>query len=582
MTAQKIAAIYVRVSTDEQADNDSLPEQRKRCAEYARFRGLLVPSEYIFEEDYTGTEFERPEMDKVRRLIREGKIQALIVKNSGRLTRGGAGHVTRFFGMFRHYNVELHYAERGIVDVSPRGETVGEIEGTFDKAWRNSLVQAMVDGKRYKAERGAIVGIGQPLYGYRKSDDKRNLTFIEEPEQAAVVRDIFDWLVNERLTVNQIQQRLNAREIPPPGYYHEELKRQRAEQREQMGNTKRPFQSHRKQKGWAKHTLYVLIRNEAYAGTYYQNTMVVRKPTEDEIQDFIERGKKVPKKIQKLRPRSEWIATSVTPLVSRDVWEAAQHILDNGKRMAERKHAKQQYLMGRRLRCSCGYTRHGSYLELSKYGKRDQRYYECASRKTASGKCDQPLFRVDQVDTEAWEFTKELLLNPASLWQEWQRQQNENARDTAHIQEEITHLDSLIEQAHARLGRTLDKLDEAEERHDHDEVVHYTARRDEIKATLSQHRAERETLQSKISRATLPEETIRTLAQMGEENRELLQQPDLPFDFKRGLINELDINGVTGIEPDGRKFVVFSFGGHKRRHWLGDKYGSSRSMCSDS
>ena len=114
-TTQKIAAIYLRVSTDDQADNNSISEQRRRCLEYAHFRGIAVPDAYIFEEDFSGTEYERPELSKVIKLIREGRIQAFIVKNSGRLTRGGAGHVVRFYALFRRYEIELHYAERGIV-----------------------------------------------------------------------------------------------------------------------------------------------------------------------------------------------------------------------------------------------------------------------------------------------------------------------------------------------------------------------------------------------------------------------------------------------------------------------------------
>lgn len=44
----KVAAIYARVSSDEQAGNHSLPSQVQQCLAYAQRAGLHVPGEYIF------------------------------------------------------------------------------------------------------------------------------------------------------------------------------------------------------------------------------------------------------------------------------------------------------------------------------------------------------------------------------------------------------------------------------------------------------------------------------------------------------------------------------------------------------
>ena len=80
-----------------------------------------------------------------------------------------------------------------------------------------------------------------------------------------------------------------------------------------------------------------MLRNEVYTGVYYQNTQSVRKPTEYDAQEYSERGETMPKRIHSLRPRDEWIAIEVPSIVSREVWLDAQQILDEGKRMAERK-----------------------------------------------------------------------------------------------------------------------------------------------------------------------------------------------------------------------------------------------------
>ena len=184
------------------------------------------------------------------------------------------------------------------------------------------------------------------------------------------------------------------------------------------------------------------------------------------------------------------------------------------------------------------------------------------------------MFRVDQVDAQAWKFAVELLSHPNLIRLEWQRQQDENIKTTVDTQEEIASLDGLLTQAQKRLGIVLDKLLDAEMRDDTIEIVQWSTKRDEIKETIAQHQAELVNLHRKVTCTSLPEETIRTLAEFGAENRELLERDDLPYDVKRGLIGDLDLRGVTGIE-NGRKFVDFTFARLQRRKWLGDKSATS-------
>src|SRR5689334_594675 len=79
------AIIYVRVSTDEQADNNSLTTQIAACEQYAAQHGYSVVA--TFQDVMSGAKLDRPGLSKVRELLRMRTIDVLIVYSSDRLTR---------------------------------------------------------------------------------------------------------------------------------------------------------------------------------------------------------------------------------------------------------------------------------------------------------------------------------------------------------------------------------------------------------------------------------------------------------------------------------------------------------------
>src|SRR5260221_4693683 len=87
----KRAVLYARVSTDEKADNYSLPTQLDACRELAQQKGYTVLEE--FQEDYTGTKLQRPEFDKVQALAEAGQAQVVIVHDVDRLARNLAHQI---------------------------------------------------------------------------------------------------------------------------------------------------------------------------------------------------------------------------------------------------------------------------------------------------------------------------------------------------------------------------------------------------------------------------------------------------------------------------------------------------------
>lgn len=84
----KIAAIYARVSSDQQKDEKTIASQTMALVEFARQEGYQVPEEWIFEDEgYSGASLVRPGLERIRDLAAEGELQTVLVLSPDRLSR---------------------------------------------------------------------------------------------------------------------------------------------------------------------------------------------------------------------------------------------------------------------------------------------------------------------------------------------------------------------------------------------------------------------------------------------------------------------------------------------------------------
>ena len=99
----KIAAIYARVSSDQQKEEKTIASQTAALVEFAQSEGYSVPAEWIFEDEgYSGASLVRPGLERVRDLAAEGQIQAVLVLSPDRLSRKYAYLVLLLEELARH------------------------------------------------------------------------------------------------------------------------------------------------------------------------------------------------------------------------------------------------------------------------------------------------------------------------------------------------------------------------------------------------------------------------------------------------------------------------------------------------
>ena len=86
--SMKTAAIYARVSSDQQKEDKTIGSQTAALVAFASSHGYGVPDEWIFEDEgFSGATLVRPGLERVRDLVAEGQVQAVLVLSPDRLSR---------------------------------------------------------------------------------------------------------------------------------------------------------------------------------------------------------------------------------------------------------------------------------------------------------------------------------------------------------------------------------------------------------------------------------------------------------------------------------------------------------------
>ncbi|MBI4286633.1 MAG: recombinase family protein, partial [Chloroflexi bacterium] len=323
------AAIYCRVSTDSQErEGTSLQTQLENCLTYCQGKGYDVS--HRFAEAYSGLSLERPELDKLRELVRAEQIDVVVCYSLDRLTRD-PGHGVIITQELEKHHVTLEAVTED-VDNTELGKLISYIRGFASKLEAEKIRERTIRGKRAKAKMGFMPGgSGTKLYGYdyiRVSQENGGRRVINETE-ASWVRQMFEWLVNEALSSNQILFRLRAHNAPT-----------------------------RSGKIWTRSGVQSILTNPAFAGKTFAFTTI--------------RGHS-----RFTRPEADWIEIpGATPaIISQELFDAAQNQLRINKEKSPR-NRKRQYLLGGHLKCrQCGH----SYVSAAKVHKSyaAQRYYRC-------------------------------------------------------------------------------------------------------------------------------------------------------------------------------------------------------------
>src|SRR5512135_3272056 len=282
------AAIYARVSTKRQGRQQTIDSQIDALRKWADDSGHELSQDHIYiGEGYTGSRLDRLGLDGLRDAAQQGAFDVVAVLSPDRLARKYAYQVL-LLEELRKDACEVIFLNRALTD-DPQDQLLLQIQGAVAEYERAVLGERFRRGKLQKAREGHWLG-GKAPYGYRYVPKRDGVPghLVVDDEVAALVRLLFTWLVEERMTTRQIVKRLNTGPwFPRSG--------------------RRP---------WSPSVVHRILADETYAGTAYTNRYRFVPPKRPRSR-APGRGENT---CRQPRPREEWIGIPVPPLIDRDIY----------------------------------------------------------------------------------------------------------------------------------------------------------------------------------------------------------------------------------------------------------------------
>lgn len=208
---QEVVAIYARISRKdpEEEGRRSLQNQvalaKQWIAGDASLRNMRI--EIYQDEGYTGTNMNRPAVQKLLAGIFLGKIQALVIKDFSRLSRNHLQLSELVEVTFRRHPVRLIAISEYYDSARQAGLGMGEgIKSIFYEYYCRDISGKVKKSLEAKKEAGEDA-VGRLPFGYRRDGEG---AWELCPEEAAVVRQIFSLSLEGRNSVRIAEQMQEA------------------------------------------------------------------------------------------------------------------------------------------------------------------------------------------------------------------------------------------------------------------------------------------------------------------------------------------------------------------------------------
>src|SRR5437763_7471023 len=163
----RVGAIYARVSSERQRQDETIQSQTVGLRELAAERGLLVPEDLVFEDEgFSGATLTRPALERLRDRAAEAAFEVLLCHAPDRLARRYAYQVLLLEELHR-VGVEVIFARRGEHSGTPEAELLRQFQGMIAEYDRAQIRERTRRGKLHRARTGHQAVMAGAPYGYR-------------------------------------------------------------------------------------------------------------------------------------------------------------------------------------------------------------------------------------------------------------------------------------------------------------------------------------------------------------------------------------------------------------------------------
>ena len=299
----KRVGVWIRVSTEDQAAGESPDHHRVRAKHYAEFNGWTVVETYDLAGVSGKSVWEHPECQRMLRDVKRGHIQGLIFSKLARLARN-TKELLDFSQHFETHKASLVSIEEKIDTSTPAGLLFYTMLGAIAQWEREEIASRVRSSIAVRAKLGKPLS-GMAPFGYRWDDKK----LVQVPEEAAIRRQAFELFLEYRRK-GAVARLLNERGL-----------------RTREGKKFQDTQVGR------------MLRCTSAKGAYRIN-IFKRK---------LASGWKM-----ELKPESEWGTAPCVPIVSEEVFDRVNRILEEQIKPARKPGKTPAQIFTGLLKCGCG------------------------------------------------------------------------------------------------------------------------------------------------------------------------------------------------------------------------------------
>ncbi len=308
MDEGKKIGLWIRVSTDHQLQDDSPEHHEERGRLYAKAKGWEVVKVYRLDALSGKSVMDYLQTKEMLRDIKSGKITGLIFSKLARLARN-TKELLEFSEIFREHNADLISLAESIDTSSPAGRLFYKVIASMAEWEREEIAERVAASVPIRANLGKPLG-GAASFGYKwEKDANDKVTGFAIDEAEAPIRKLMYEL----------------------------------------------FLKHKR-----KATVATLLNEKGFRtrnGSMFSDTTVLRL-----LRDPTAKGQRIANYTKSLgkgrkwiiKPSDEWIVKTCPAIVSEDIWNACNDILDEQEKKRQPLGKKAVHLFTSLLYCECG------------------------------------------------------------------------------------------------------------------------------------------------------------------------------------------------------------------------------------
>ena len=247
----RITALYCRLSRDDDLGTESMSIQSQKVilGQYAKDHGF-TDCEFFVDDGYSGTNYDRPDFQRMIGLVEQGAVGTIIVKDLSRLGRNylETGRYTEV--IFPEYRVRFIAINDG-VDSATGDNEFAPFKNIINEWYAKDISRKIKSAFQAKAAKGEFIG-SFPPFGYQKSPvDKHKLI---PDERAPYVKMMFQMALEGKSSAAIARALEQQRVLTPQAYIHEKFGATVAE-----STLLHPY-------SWSENTVRGILSNQVYLG----------------------------------------------------------------------------------------------------------------------------------------------------------------------------------------------------------------------------------------------------------------------------------------------------------------------------